>query len=90
MELFTGCRNSAEKKELHGYLKTLNFTTIPISPDISSRACLLIETHVPGFDLSLADALIAATALEHGLTLATGNYKHFRIIKGLDLHKFTV
>ncbi len=30
-----------------------------------------------GQTLSLPDALIAAVALEHGLTLATGNRKHF-------------
>jgi predicted nucleic acid-binding protein len=30
-----------------------------------------------GVTLSLADTLLAATAIEHGLTLITGNRKHF-------------
>lgn len=33
----------------------------------------------------LPDALIAATALEHGLTLATRNHKDFRKVRGLRL-----
>ncbi len=38
--------------------------------------------------LQLGDALIAATALEHGLRLLTGNVKHFNAIEGLNLEKF--
>lgn len=35
--------------------------------------------------MGLGDALIAATALVHGLTLVTRNVKDFRRIDGLDL-----
>lgn len=90
MELFAGCRDMAEKRQLHAYFQVLSLTAIPLNPEISHRACLLIETYRPGFDLSIPDALIAATAIEQGLTLATGNYRHFRVIKGLDLHRFTI
>ena len=38
--------------------------------------------------LHLADALIAATALEHSLTVLTANAKHFSIIEGLNMEKF--
>ena len=34
------------------------------------------------------DTLIAATALEEGETLATGNVKHFRFIPGLTIKAF--
>ncbi|MGD9995875.1 MAG: type II toxin-antitoxin system VapC family toxin [Ilumatobacteraceae bacterium] len=37
------------------------------------------------FAIRLPDALIAATALEHGLGLATRNRKHFESIRGLRL-----
>ena len=37
---------------------------------------------------SLNDALIAATAVEHGLTLCTGNDKHFRPVKDIAMKVF--
>ncbi len=37
---------------------------------------------------TLGDALIAATALEHGLALLTGNKKHFAKLPGLNLEVF--
>jgi len=38
--------------------------------------------------LQLADALIAATALDHGLIVLTANAKHFAIIEGLSMERF--
>lgn len=38
--------------------------------------------------LQLGDALIAATALEHNLTLLTGNIKHFGPIAQLKIERF--
>jgi predicted nucleic acid-binding protein len=38
--------------------------------------------------LLLADALIAATAQEHGLTLLTANVKHFSAIENLVVEAF--
>ena len=37
----------------------------------------------------LADALIAATALRHGLSLVTRNLRHFRRVPGLTVHEPT-
>ncbi len=38
--------------------------------------------------LRLADALIAATAVHHGLTLLTANNKHYQMIKELEIEIF--
>jgi len=40
-------------------------------------------------DVRLPDALIAATALEHKLELATGNTRDFRRVRGLRLRSLT-
>jgi len=36
----------------------------------------------------MADALIAATAIEHGLPLLSGNEKYYRFLKMLTLEGF--
>jgi len=38
--------------------------------------------------MQLADALIAATATTHGMTLYTANDKHYKIVKELDMLVF--
>ena len=58
--------------------------------EISQRAMSLIDIHTLSIGLRLADALIAATALEHQLTLLTGNTKHFIKIDGLNIKGFEV
>jgi predicted nucleic acid-binding protein len=47
-----------------------------------------VETHFLTHHLQLADALIAATALEHGLVLLTSNTGHFQAVKALKFEAF--
>jgi predicted nucleic acid-binding protein len=39
--------------------------------------------------LRAGDAIVAATAVEHNLTLCTGNAKHFKNIPDLKIKVFT-
>ncbi len=57
---------------------------IPIDRRIADRAGLLRRS-VPG--LRLPDALIAATALGHGVALATKNERDFKRVPALRLHR---
>ena len=57
------------------------FRELPVSREIAERAGRLRR----GSDLRMADALIAATALEHGLALLTRNTRLFGAIETLVL-----
>lgn len=57
------------------------FREIPVDRAIAERAGRLRRES----GLRLPDALIAATALEHGLRLATRNKQHFDPVRGLRM-----
>ena len=74
-EILAGMRPHEEERtmELLDSLENLS-----VDEAIADRAGRLIYQYArQGVQLSFADALIAATALEHDLTLATTNPKHF-------------
>lgn len=82
-ELIQGVRNNSEKKQINQLLLTIG--VLPLTPQISDTMIGLIEEYVLSHGLQIPDALIAATAMEHNLTLATANVNHFAFIKGLKL-----
>jgi predicted nucleic acid-binding protein len=60
------------------YLPLFNTKTLPVTEAIASRwARMSALRQQKGIPLSVTDGLIAATAFEHGLTLATRNTKDF-------------
>lgn len=82
-ELFSGII-PADLSKVEHFISTLAW--YPTSPAIARRAGRLrFEYGRRGMTLSLPDMLIAATALEYGLTLITGNRKHFPVPE-LTLH----
>ena len=88
MELAQGCRNKAELKAIQKAFKASESDMLPITTVISNAASALVEKYALSHSLFLADALIAATALEHGLPLLTANGKHFLAIKELKVQLF--
>lgn len=47
-----------------------------------------METITLSHGLQMGDALIAATALNHGLPVLTANFKHFGAVQGLTVEAF--
>lgn len=48
----------------------------------------LIDRYALSHGLQMGDALVAATALEHDLTVLTANAKHLGAVDGLALEVF--
>ena len=84
MELLQGARTKLEARQIKQSLHQLQFRVLPLSETIGATAIALIEQHALAHGIELADALIAATAIESGLPFCTANAKHFRPIRGLS------
>jgi predicted nucleic acid-binding protein len=90
MELVQGMRNARELQVLRRTLRQKRWQVLPITESISNRAMTYVEAHYLSGRLQMADALIAATCIEHGLALATGNVKHYRPVDELAIEAFLV
>jgi len=88
LELLQGMRNQAEMIAVQKSLERRHTVRLPITPAITERAVDLMQRLALSHGLQLGDALIAATALEHGLPVLTGNTKHFSPINGLSVEAF--
>ncbi len=76
-ELFAG--RHVNESELRRTLDVIQ--EIPVDRVIAESAGCIRRTS----DLPIADALIAATALEHGMSVMTRNIRHFARVPELDL-----
>ena len=88
MELIQGVRNRLELKKIKSFLNDHAFQTLPLTENIGHRASVYMEEYTLKTALYMADALIAATAIEHHATLCTANRKHYRAINELNLKIF--
>jgi len=88
IELVQGMRNKNELKELRKALRIWRAKIMYINEEISTKAMFFVERHYLSHSLQLADALIAASALVSGIPVLTGNDKHYKVIKELELKKF--
>ncbi|MCY7363082.1 MAG: type II toxin-antitoxin system VapC family toxin [Ignavibacteria bacterium] len=83
MELYQGC-NEKKIKQLTQQLKV--YSMVNVSSRTMIIALELIKSHLRQ-GLTLADAIIAASALENNLELETFNKKDFNFIKGIRFHR---
>ena len=81
MELLQGCRNLAEQRRVEKRLQSFP-RYWPTLADCQ-RGYQDFATYRLSHGLGLIDALIGATAIGHGETLATFNVKHYAVIAGL-------
>jgi len=88
MELVQIMRNKKELNSLRRSIHSWDAKVLYISEAISSKAMFYIEQHFLSHSLQLADALIGATALTYGLPILTGNDKHYRTVKDIQITKF--
>jgi len=88
MELLKGARDKREQKAIQAFLRDLGFEQLPVTSAICHRAVIYVEEFALSSGLELADALIAATACEHGIELCTANDKHYRVVADLNLRIF--
>lgn len=88
MELLQCARNRKQQIETRDFLREFNFTILPLTEKIGHRASIYIEEYSLGHGMRAGDALIAATATENAIKLATSNGKHFKAIQDLELKVF--
>jgi predicted nucleic acid-binding protein len=88
MKLAQGCRDKQELARIKKGLAASQTEILPINATITDRAMQLVDDYALSHGMQLGDALIAATALEHGVTVLTCNAKHFSAVDGLSVEVF--
>ena len=88
IELVQGMRNKNELNNLRRALHVWNSEILYISEEISVKAMFFVEQHYLSHSIHLADALIGATAIAYGFPILTGNDKHYKILKNMQIKKF--
>ena len=84
LELLQGMRNKEELVAVQKMFVLRNAIILPFTPSITARATELMAA------LALSHGLQAATALEHQMSLLTGNGKDFAPIAELHIEKFAL
>jgi len=88
MELLQGMQNKQESQRFQKTLHYWNVHIIHIDQEISARAMFYVQEYALSHSMQMADALIAATAVQLGESLLTANDKHYKFIPSIDLQKF--
>ena len=77
-ELYQGVREGQERTRLSRMISAL--VVLPLTQEIAETAGLYRRDHRDRLGCGLADCMIAATASEHRLDLATLNDRHFKML----------
>ena len=88
LELLQGAHSKKQHLLIRTFLKDFSFEMMPFTENIGHRASIYVEDYALSHGVRAGDAIIAATAMEYNLPLATGNAKHFQCVPGLQLKVF--
>ena len=88
LELLQCAHDKKQHRLIRQFLTDFNFTILPFSENIGHRAMVYVEEYALSSGMRAGDAIIAATAVENNLPLATGNVRHFKVVKDLSLWLF--
>jgi predicted nucleic acid-binding protein len=88
IECIQGSKSNLEKRKIKQVLD--NLPLLHITATISQTTINLIDTYSNSHGLLLADALIAASALENDLTVVTYDIGDFKFISGLKYLEPTI
>lgn len=80
-ELYQGVREGHERTKLSRMISAL--IVLPLTEEIAETAGLYRRDYRDRIGCGLADCMIAATASEHHMELATLNGKHFKMLKNV-------
>ncbi len=88
MELLQGAKNKTHHKYVKDFISEFEFSILPLTENIGHRALIYVGEHALCSDMRAGDAIIAATAIENNIVLASSNVKHFKVVKKLQLKTF--
>src|SRR5271167_2768631 len=83
LELIVGARDNRDLADIDTFLAA--YLIVPLRASAGSRAYELLKRYAKSHGLHVFDSLVAAMAIEEGLTLVTKNRRHFGMIEGLNL-----
>ena len=81
-ELLSGARNTDDESAIYSILDCME--VIEVERNIAVTAGRLRQKYYAVYRTELPDAIIAATASEYDLVLATANEKHFNMFKEIE------
>ena len=79
LELIVGARNNQDMAAIDTFLSA--YVVVPLRGWAGSRAYELLKRYTKSHGLHVFDSLVAATAIEEGLTLVSKNRRHFEMME---------
>lgn len=88
MELLQCAKDKQQLRLVKRFISDFRFSVLPLTENIGHRALVYVEEYGLSSGMRAGDAIIAATASENNMPLTTGNAKHFKVVKELELKVF--